>query len=54
MPIGYKTTKSNIKMNWGADCKVMLRIYRSDIRTKHDCKSCIYSATCKSYLANYR
>ena len=37
-------------MNWGADRKVMLRIYRSHIRTKLDYGSSINSATRKSYL----
>ena len=37
-------------MNWGTDCKVMLRIYRSHIRTKLDYGSSIYSVTRKSYL----
>ena len=37
-------------MNWGADRKVMLRIYRSHIRTKLNYRSSIYSATRKSYL----
>ena len=45
-----KLLKIISKMNWVADCKVMLRIYRSHIRTKLDYGSSIYSATRKSYL----
>ena len=52
MPKGSKTHKNNIKMNWGADRKVMPRIYRSHIRIKLDYISSIYRAICKSYLKN--
>ena len=37
-------------MNWDADCKVMLRIYRSHIRTQLKYRSSFYSTTRKSYI----
>ena len=45
-----KLLKIISKMNWGAGCKVMLRIYRSHIRTKVDYRSSIYNTTHKSYF----
>ena len=36
--------------NWGADRKVLLRLYRSLVRSKLDYGSIVYGSTCKSYI----
>ena len=35
---------------WGADCKVLLRLYRPSIRSKLDYGSIVYGSARKSYL----
>ena len=35
---------------WGADRRVMLRLYRSLVRSKQDYECIVYGSACKSYL----
>ena len=37
-------------MEWGGDREVLLKLYRSLVRSKLDCCSIVYGAACKSYL----
>ena len=46
--------KVNGNTEWGADRKVMLRLYRSLVRSKLDYGCIVYGSACKSYLQRER